>query len=224
MLFLSEDNQIEETEVRVGKVTPENFYPSKVIRRFCTMTEEEETTEQDEEYEMVDTVNREEYNEFKSEAADQSQDNEEDPEEPHRESSPEPEWKTKPQPKIKWAEEMSDDEKKMQVDQEDLVRMDPAMRNPSPPQASPGKRRRSPSPTYSEVSTDSYNEEIQQMEEMLEKQTNKINREVERLKEIQAELDRLKAKKHRTKKLQLSLRYMEKVSNKAKERGRKHTS
>jgi len=66
------------------------------------------------------------------------------------------------------------------------------------------------------------------MEEMLEKQTNKINREVERLKEIQAELERLKAKKHRTKKLQLSLKYLEKVSQKAKretkERGSKHTS
>jgi hypothetical protein len=66
------------------------------------------------------------------------------------------------------------------------------------------------------------------MEEMLEKQTNRINRKVERLKEIQVELERLKAKKHRTKKLQLSLRYLEKVSQKAKreakERGRKHTS
>jgi hypothetical protein len=224
MLFLSEENQTEETEVKVGKVTSENFYPSKVIRRFCTMTEEEENAEQDEEYEMVVNVNKDEYNELKTEGADQSLDDEEDPEEPRRESSPEPEWKTKPLPKINWAQETSDDEKKMQVDQEDLVRMDPAMRNPSPPQKSPRKRSRSPSPTYSEVSMESYNEEIQQMEEMLEKQTNKINREVERLKEIQGELERLKAKKHRTKKLQLSLRYLEKVSKAAKERGRKHTS
>jgi len=134
MLFLSEENQIEETEVTVGKVISENFYPSKVIKRFCTMTEEEENAELDEEYEMIMNVDKAEYNELDTERADKSLDDEEDPEEPRRESPPEPEWKTKPLPKLDWAQEKSDDEKKKQVEKEDLARMDPTMRNPSPPQ------------------------------------------------------------------------------------------
>jgi hypothetical protein len=180
-------------------------------------------------------MDKAEYDELEAGSADKSLDDEEDPEEPRRKSSPEPEWKTKPLPKLDWAQEKSDDEKKKE--KEDLARMNPTMRNPSPPKKrsrspspkkSPKKRSRSPSPTYSEVSMESYDEEIQQMEEMVEKQTNRINREVGRLKDFQTKLERLKAKKKRTKKLQLSLKYMEKVSQKAKreakERGRKDKS
>jgi len=237
MMFLSEENQIEEKEIREGKVTPENFYPSKVIKRFCTMTESEEEKEDFDNIEYMNmNVDQAEYDELEAVNADKSVDDEEDPEDHRRESSPEPEWKTKPLPKLDWAQAISDDEKK-QDENEDLARMDPTMRNPSPPKKrsrspspkkSPRKRSRSPSPIYSEVSTESYDEEIQQMEEMVDKQTHKINREVDRLKDYQAELERLRAKKKRTKKLQLSLKYMEKVSQKAKreakERGRKDKS
>ena len=128
-------------------------------------------------------VDQEEYDELEAVNADKSIDDKEDPEDHRRESSPEPEWKTKPLPKLDWAQVISDDEKK-QDENEDLARMDPTMRNPSPPKKrsrspspkkSPRKRSRSPSPTYSEVSTKSYDEEIQQMEEMVDKQTHKIN-------------------------------------------------